>query len=119
MMATKAFKYKQQAIKDSQPSMNVAGVPAWLGDTFVSADEDKRICAGFFRLEKGNALVYDYDYEEMKIIVEGEFVISDETGQKVTGKPGDVFYFPLAAVLPLKPQIMRLVSSAGSVHHFK
>ncbi|MFA6179625.1 MAG: cupin domain-containing protein [Methylophilaceae bacterium] len=93
-MATKPFKYKQQAIKDQQPSMNVDGVPAWLGDTFVSADKDKTICAGFFRLEKGNSLVYDYDYEEMKIIVEGEFIISDETGQKVTGKPGDVFYFP-------------------------
>ncbi len=93
-MTTKAFKYKQQAVKDKQPSMNVAGVPAWLGDTFVSADKDKTICAGFFRLEKGNKLVYDYDYEEMKIIVEGEFIISDETGQKVSGKPGDVFYFP-------------------------
>jgi hypothetical protein len=30
----------------------------------------------------------------MKIILEGEFEISDETGQKVTAKPGDVFYFP-------------------------
>ena len=46
-MTTKAFKYKKQAIKDTQPSMNVPGVPAWLGDTFVSADKDKTICAGF------------------------------------------------------------------------
>ena len=30
----------------------------------------------------------------MKIIVDGEFVISDGTGQKVTGRKGDVFYFP-------------------------
>jgi ethanolamine utilization protein EutQ (cupin superfamily) len=30
----------------------------------------------------------------MKIIVEGEFEISDETGQKVTALPGDVFHFP-------------------------
>jgi ethanolamine utilization protein EutQ len=93
-MSTKPFQYKKQAIKDSQPSMNVAGVNAWLGDTFVSADEEKRICAGFFRLEKGNELVYDYDYEEMKVIVDGTFIISDETGQKVTATVGDVFYFP-------------------------
>ena len=93
-MTTKAFKYKKQAIKDVQPSMNVAGVPAWLGDTFVSADKDKTICAGFFRLEKGNALVYDYDYEEMKVVVDGTFIISDETGQKVTATVGDVLYFP-------------------------
>jgi ethanolamine utilization protein EutQ (cupin superfamily) len=38
--------------------------------------------------------VYEYTYHEMKIIVDGEFVISDETGQKVTGRKGDVFYFP-------------------------
>jgi ethanolamine utilization protein EutQ len=87
------MKYKKQAIADQQPSMNVAGVPAWLGDTFVSADKDKTICAGFFRLEKGNPLVYTYDYEEMKIIVEGEFNITDQTGQKVNAKPGDVLYF--------------------------
>ncbi len=93
-MTTKAFKYKKQAIKDVQPSMNVAGVPAWLGDTFVSTDADKRICAGFFRLEKGNALNYSYDYEEMKIVVEGTFIISDDTGQKVTATVGDVLYFP-------------------------
>lgn len=30
----------------------------------------------------------------MKIIVEGSFEISDETGKKVTAKPGDVFFFP-------------------------
>jgi ethanolamine utilization protein EutQ len=87
------MKYKKQAIADKQPSMNVEGVPAWLGDTFVSADKNKTICAGFFRLEKGNPLVYTYDYEEMKIIVDGEFVISDEKGQKVNAKPGDVLYF--------------------------
>ena len=30
----------------------------------------------------------------MKIIVDGEFDISDETGQKVHAVKGDVFYFP-------------------------
>lgn len=49
---------------------------------------------GFYRLEKGTPLVYTYTYDEMKIILEGQFEISDETGQKVTASPGDVFYFP-------------------------
>ena len=39
-------------------------------------------------------MVYDYTYDEMKIILEGQFEISDETGKKVTATPGDVFYFP-------------------------
>ncbi len=30
----------------------------------------------------------------MKIILEGEYEISDETGQKVRALPGDVFHFP-------------------------
>ena len=75
-MAGTPFKYKKQAIKDKQPSMNVPNVAAFLGDTFVSSDADKRICAGFFHLEKGQPLVYTYDYEEMKIVVEGTFTIS-------------------------------------------
>ncbi len=33
----------------------------------------------------------------MKIIVEGEFDIEDETGQKVHAVAGDVFYFPKGA----------------------
>jgi ethanolamine utilization protein EutQ (cupin superfamily) len=55
---------------------------------------DKPMSAGFYRLEKGTPLVYTYTYDEMKIILEGQFEISDETGQKVTATPGDVFYFP-------------------------
>lgn len=79
--------------------MNVAGVPAWLGDTFISADVAKRICAGFFRLEKGNALNYSYDYEEMKIVVEGTFIITNNTGQPVTATVGDVLYFPSGSII--------------------
>lgn len=58
---------------------------------------EKPISAGFYRLEKGTPLVYEYTYDEMKIILEGEFEISDETGQKVTATPGDVFHFPKGA----------------------
>lgn len=35
----------------------------------------------------------------MKIILEGEYEISDETGQKVQAKPGDVFFFPKGATI--------------------
>lgn len=59
-----------------------------------SYNSDKPISAGFYRLEKGTPLTYEYTYDEMKIILEGEYEISDETGQKVTALPGDVFHFP-------------------------
>lgn len=89
-----SMKYKKQAIADEQPSMNVEGVPAWLGDTFVcDGDKDKTICAGFFHLKHGDPLVYTYDYEEMKVIVDGEFMITDDSGQTVHATKGDVLYF--------------------------
>lgn len=65
---------------------------------------DKPISAGFYRLEKGTPLVYEYTYDEMKIILEGQFEIADETGQKVTALPGDVFYFPKGAKITFTTQ---------------
>ncbi|KAM0752709.1 hypothetical protein T439DRAFT_323324 [Meredithblackwellia eburnea MCA 4105] len=56
-------------------------------------DKEKPITAGFYRQESGEPLVYTYDYHEMKIIVEGEFLIADQSGQSVKAVPGDVFYF--------------------------
>ncbi|KAE8423972.1 Alpha/Beta hydrolase protein [Aspergillus pseudocaelatus] len=41
---------------------------------------EKPISSGFFRLEKDAPLVHTYMCDEMKIITEGEFQISDETG---------------------------------------
>jgi uncharacterized cupin superfamily protein len=59
-----------------------------------SYNPEKPISAGFYRLEKGTPLIYEYTYDEMKIILEGEFEISDETGQTVTAGAGDVLHFP-------------------------
>lgn len=72
---------------------------------WCSTNTEKPISCGLYRLEAGKELVYPYDYDEMKIVLEGncarmkvgwhqgEFEITDETGYKVTAKPGDVFYF--------------------------
>lgn len=62
-----------------------------------STDQKAPISAGFYRLEPGTPLVYEYTYHEMKIIVSGSFDISDETGKKVHAVAGDVFYFPKGA----------------------
>ncbi|KAG0645051.1 hypothetical protein D0Z07_9096 [Hyphodiscus hymeniophilus] len=72
----------------------IANENAFLGDVATSDDPVAPISSGFYRLEKGTPLVYEYTYHEMKIIVDGEFDISDETGQKVHAVKGDVFYFP-------------------------
>lgn len=87
------LKHAPNAQRMELPSMNVAATQAFLADVHISNDGAKPITCGFFRMEKGPALVYDYNYEEMKVIVEGEMIISDETGQSVEARPGDVFYF--------------------------
>ncbi|PLB49269.1 hypothetical protein P170DRAFT_358413 [Aspergillus steynii IBT 23096] len=90
--------YHPKAQSTFKPPL-IANENAFLGD-IDSSDQnnpEKPISAGFYRLEKGTPLVYEYTYDEMKIILEGEFEISDETGQKVTATPGDVFHFPKGA----------------------
>lgn len=64
-----------------------------------SADSDKPISAGFYRLEKGTPLVYTYTYDEMKIILDGHFYIEDESGRKVKATKGDVFHFPKGSTI--------------------
>ncbi|MDO6461553.1 cupin domain-containing protein [Granulosicoccaceae sp. 1_MG-2023] len=95
-----AMTHYAQAIKTELPSMEKPGINAFLGDLAVSKDPEKTIVSGFFRMEKSDEpLVYYYDYHEMKIIVEGEMEISDETGNTVQAKVGDVFYFPAGSTI--------------------
>lgn len=103
-MAEKAaFKHYSKAQTTFKPPL-IANENAYLGDVFSSDknDPDKPISCGFYRLESGTPLVYTYTYDEMKIIVEGEFDISDESGQAVHAVAGDVFYFPKGAVITFK-----------------
>jgi uncharacterized cupin superfamily protein len=71
-------------------------------------DPEKPISCGFYRLEAGTPLVYTYTYHEMKFIVDGEFDISDETGQEVHAVAGDVFFFPKGSVITFKTKTFGL-----------
>lgn len=62
------------------------------------------ISAGFYRLAPGPELVYTYTYDEMKIIVDGEFEISDGAGKNVTAGRGDVFFFPKGAKITFRTE---------------
>ncbi|OJI80293.1 hypothetical protein ASPTUDRAFT_129754 [Aspergillus tubingensis CBS 134.48] len=90
-----AFKHHPRSQQTYEPPL-IANENAFLGDvdSSDSYNPEKPISAGFYRLEKGTPLVYEYTFDEMKIILEGKFEISDETGQKVEAFPGDVFHFP-------------------------
>jgi len=76
------FKHFAKAQSEFKPPL-IANENAFLGDIVSSTDTEKPVSCGFYRLEKGTPLVYTYTYHECKIILEGEFDISDETGQTV------------------------------------
>ena len=51
----------------------------------------------------------------MKIILEGDFTISDETGQKARAGPGDVFNFPKGAKIHFETEGGGLAFFVGAV----
>lgn len=100
MSTPPTFTHYKQAQTTFQPPL-IAHTNHFLGDVASSQPNDPTapICAGFYRLEAGTPLVYEYTYHEMKIIVDGEFDVSDGTGQTVHATRGDVFYFPKGSVI--------------------
>ena len=79
---------------ENLPSMNVEGCEAFIGDVHENPG-GSQLCSGFFELIASKPLVYEYTYDEMKIVLEGEFTLTDQaTGQVVHAKPRDVLFFP-------------------------
>src|SRR3712207_7685766 len=58
------------------------GTRAYIGDAFANPG-GAEICSGFFELFAGAPLDYEYTYDEMKVVVEGEFHLTDlDSGQR-------------------------------------
>ena len=87
------MKYFDSAKGMDLASLNLEGVNAYLSDIVSSDDEEKPITCGLFRMEKGQPLEYTYSYNELKILLEGEMELTDESGKTVAFKPGDVVSF--------------------------
>ena len=76
------------------PSMNEPGVEAAIGDSLHNP-EGSVMSAGFFELKASDPLVYTYTYDEMKVVIQGTFVLTDMTTGDVTlAKERDVLFFP-------------------------
>lgn len=76
------------------PSMEEPGSEAFIGDAHSNPDGCE-MCSGFFELKKSEPLLYEYEYDEMKIVVEGELILEDtETGQVVHCRKHEVMYIP-------------------------
>ena len=93
------MKHFQNITEKARPLMEDADAAAFLFDFAVSDDPEKPITSGLFRLEKGNQLTYTYTYHKMKLIIDGEFKIADETGTEVIATVGDLLYFPKGSTI--------------------
>ena len=76
------------------PSMNVPGVEAFIGDSLTHPNGSVMSC-GFFELKASEPLVYTYEVDEMKVVIKGEFKLTDRvTGEVTHAKERDVLFFP-------------------------
>ena len=76
------------------PKMDEPGTDAAIGDALHNP-EGTVMSAGFFELRKSEPLVYTYTYDEMKLVVKGEFILTDQdTGEVTHAKERDVLFFP-------------------------
>jgi ethanolamine utilization protein EutQ len=76
------------------PSMNVPGVDAAIGDS-LTHPSGSVMSSGFFELKASEPLVYTYTCDEMKVVVKGEFILTDRaTGEVTHAKERDVLFFP-------------------------
>ena len=76
------------------PTLKELGIDAdgLFGDILQTPGEGPMTC-GFFRMNSPGSFDFDYTYEEYKVVLEGEFTISDNKGNEFVGKPGDLFHF--------------------------
>lgn len=95
---SKKLTYFKNVQKNPIASMNVPGVNAYFEDVVGSSDPKAPLSCGLFKIEKGKPLVYTYDYDDAKIILDGHIYFYDGT-QKVKGQPGDVLFFPKGSTI--------------------
>ncbi len=76
------------------PSMNEPGVEAAIGDSLQNP-EGSVMSSGFFELKAADPLVYTYTNDEMKVVVQGEFILTDQdSGETTHAKERDMLFFP-------------------------
>jgi len=90
----------KDAVNIKLPVMPGAGdTLSTMKDLAMSTVPGKEMTVGLYRLNAGPTLNYTYTYEEFKFIVEGEWILTDGTGQVVHAKAGDLMYFPMGTNL--------------------
>jgi ethanolamine utilization protein EutQ len=77
------------------PVEQYPGTDAVIDDVYVNP-EGSPMCSGYFELRHTETpLDYYYEYDEMKVVLEGEFRLENpETGQVLFARAKDAIFFP-------------------------
>ncbi len=73
-------------------------IPAFFEDVVSSGNPEAPMTCAMFRMEKGEPLVYEYEYDDIKYVLDGSFTVSDGNST-VTAVKGDVLRFPAGSTI--------------------
>lgn len=74
------------------------GIPAFFEDVMSNGNSEAPMTCATFRMEKGEPLVYTYEYDDIKYVLDGSFTVSDGNST-VTAVKGDVLRFPAGSTI--------------------
>ena len=74
------------------------GIPAFFEDVMSVGNPEAPLTCAMFRMEAGEPLVYTYEYDDIKYVLEGSFTVSDGNSE-VTAVKGDVLRFPAGSTI--------------------
>lgn len=112
-VTTPAFRVTPDAFV-GMPAMDVPGTLGFIQDVYENPD-DSVMCSGYFELKHTDEpLEYLYEYDEMKVVLEGEFhLVNVDTGQESVARKHDAIFFPKGSRIAFSTPDRALAFYAG------
>ncbi|OCT52354.1 putative ethanolamine utilization protein (EutQ) [Cladophialophora carrionii] len=67
----------------------------------TDSNDPAPISGGLFRMKKGQPFTATYRYHETLIVLEGSFIVSDDSGNQSTAAAGDIYWIPKGATVTI------------------
>lgn len=89
--------------------MKIPETVAFADDLHSSGNLKAPITAGLFRMGRGKALPYTYEFDEYKMVLEGEMTVTDADGTIYELRAGDLIFFSKGSVVKFSSNSSGLV----------
>ncbi|WP_211461711.1 cupin domain-containing protein [Collimonas silvisoli] len=87
----------QAATRQQLTDLKIPDTVAFLDDLGSSGNKSAPITAGLFRMGQGQAMPYTYEFDEFKLVLEGDMTVTDESGKVYELTAGDLIQFSAGA----------------------